>query len=204
MATRIAIQYWVSISLFCFPYISSLCLHLLNPKAKRPPKHQLLHPCPLAPPLCHLTTTSSSFLILEPEPLHLRPLALTLDPNLEIEKESKSFARSLFLIQIGGRLTCPRNFDGFPENYKWTVYGFIPRSSEILGKNYLILLSMPWESKSVYLFPFFKLVLSFFNTCIIVFLFFDHTFLSFSLYYFSSPKTEANIVLGVLLASYFK
>ena len=29
---------------------------------------------------------------------------------------------------------------------------------EILVKNYLILLGMPWESKFVYLFPFFKLV----------------------------------------------
>ena len=80
------------------------------------------------PPPCHLTTASSSFLILELEPLHLCPLALTLNPNLEIKKESRSSTQSLFLIQISGRFTCPRNFDSFSEHYKWTLYGFIPRS----------------------------------------------------------------------------
>ena len=128
MATSIPFLFLVSICLFCFPFIYNLFLHLSNPKAKRPPKHQLLRPCPPAPPPCHLTMASSSFLILEPKPLDLRPPASTLYLNPEIEKKSWSFTLSLFLIQIGGRLTCPRNFNGFPEHYEWTVYGFIPCS----------------------------------------------------------------------------
>ena len=116
-ATRVPFPFLVSICLFCFCFISNLCLHL-STKAKRPPKHQLLHPCPFVSSPCHLTTASSSFLILEPELLHLRPLVSTLNPNLKIEKESQSFAWSLFFIQIGGRLTCLRNFNDFSEHYE--------------------------------------------------------------------------------------
>ena len=128
MATSIPFLFLVSICLFCFPFIYSLFLHLSNSKDKRPPKHQLLHSCSPALPPCHLTTTSFSFLILEPELLYLRPPASTLNLNPEIEQESRSSARSLFLIQISGCLTCPRNFDGFLEHYERIVYGFISRS----------------------------------------------------------------------------
>ena len=147
------------------PFLLSLYFQPLSSPLKPQSQKTTQASTPPSLPTCVAAMSPYHGIILLPHPWTwaATPPSSSVNPESEPKNRERESILCLVIVPHPDRwlLDLPKELWWLPSSLNITseqCMDSILVLSEILGKNYLILLGMPWESKYVYLFPFSKLV----------------------------------------------